>query len=384
MIVAGGLYLELCEVPRWQEYFGSGGRAAYALAELSPSSELHTYFPQNGSDPCARLERAGIKVKLYPSEKAIAFSYFHPLTRPVMVPRDVEIKASDPIRIVGQNVVRFGMIEGEAIVTAHNAVYDPQTSKAPPTFRSNGSTAGRLALVMNEGEVRSLAKINHLPDAARHVMETQGAEVLVAKGGTAGALVMTRNDVVPVPPYLTNRIFKIGTGDVFTAVFAHYWAERDLVPSEAADLASRAVAKYCETQRLPIERVDGMSFLPAPQVNSPLIEVIGRANTLGNRWVLEEAVWSLKELGARVSCASLAEATNLPSPPLTGVRPDGVLVMLDTLDDSRIYMSNFQGVSKSKILYFTEKEITDDLFGFDVVTDFASAMYRAIWVSSAL
>ena len=44
MEIAGGVYRELCCIPKWDAIFGSGGRAAAAVASLSPDSVLHTYF----------------------------------------------------------------------------------------------------------------------------------------------------------------------------------------------------------------------------------------------------------------------------------------------------------------------------------------------------
>ncbi len=43
MIIAGGSYMEHCVAPEWKRLLGSGGRAAAAVANLSPNSTLHTY-----------------------------------------------------------------------------------------------------------------------------------------------------------------------------------------------------------------------------------------------------------------------------------------------------------------------------------------------------
>lgn len=40
--IVGELYQELCETPAWDAVFGSGGRAASALAGVSRSMQLHT------------------------------------------------------------------------------------------------------------------------------------------------------------------------------------------------------------------------------------------------------------------------------------------------------------------------------------------------------
>ncbi|MDX4006093.1 nucleoside 2-deoxyribosyltransferase, partial [Pseudomonas aeruginosa] len=41
--VSGGVYYEQCMCPTWQELFGSGGRAATAIARLGGAVNLTTY-----------------------------------------------------------------------------------------------------------------------------------------------------------------------------------------------------------------------------------------------------------------------------------------------------------------------------------------------------
>ena len=46
MKIVGGTYREVCQHPHWDALFGSGLRAAAALSNLSPGTELHTYGPE--------------------------------------------------------------------------------------------------------------------------------------------------------------------------------------------------------------------------------------------------------------------------------------------------------------------------------------------------
>ena len=46
MIVAGGYYREICAAPRQDNVFGSGGRAALALALGGVPVEWHYYCPK--------------------------------------------------------------------------------------------------------------------------------------------------------------------------------------------------------------------------------------------------------------------------------------------------------------------------------------------------
>jgi sugar/nucleoside kinase (ribokinase family) len=69
----------------------------------------------------------------------------------------------------------------------------------------------------------------------------------LAKCGVRGALVIEPGRYPSgVPAYHSERVFKIGTGDIFSAAFAYYWMEKGLAPRDAADRASHTVASYTE------------------------------------------------------------------------------------------------------------------------------------------
>jgi hypothetical protein len=53
----------------------------------------------------------------------------------------------------------------------------------------------------------------------------------------------------------SQTVFKIGTGDVFSAVFTHHWCEKNELPAAAALAASKAVAFYAESRSLRISPI---------------------------------------------------------------------------------------------------------------------------------
>ena len=76
--------------------------------------------------------------------------------------------------------------------------------------------------------------------------------MVVLKQGSAGAIVRSESGVHHiVPAYETDRVFSIGSGDVYSAVFTYYWAEQRESAEIAADLASKATAWYCATTNFP-------------------------------------------------------------------------------------------------------------------------------------
>src|SRR3546814_15505823 len=82
----------------------------------------------------------------------VAFDYFHPLSTPGISPVPGRLEPLPPIHVEGEVVLRFGMLEGDAIVKADRAVYDPQSAFSTPRFTDNGSQANHLAIVLNRVE----------------------------------------------------------------------------------------------------------------------------------------------------------------------------------------------------------------------------------------
>jgi hypothetical protein len=381
MQIAGGLYKETCLVPDWNVEYGSGGRAAAAVAGLSPGTVLHTYAPVFGSSGQDALERLGVELRLQPSSHGVAFAYFHPLSTPHIEPRRSAMVRHAPIELSGEAVLRFGFLEGEAIVHANRAVYDPQTSASPAMFADNGSSADELALVLNEAEARALSGKSDVREAATALLESGAAHVVVVKGGVRGALVMERSGATSeVPAYWSERVFKIGTGDVFSSVFALEWAERKHPAILAANHASLSVAAYCESGILPLTADARSPREPVKQEEMPVVLLDGAVDSIGRRFVMEEARSSLLELGARVICPALDGASMIGTasimsalvigdgllgdlwPRLRGLESTGIPVVL--FDELRAAGPQTQG-------------------GRRVIDDFTSAIYFTLWAAFA-
>lgn len=381
MHIAGGLYKETCLVPDWNAEYGSGGRAAAVAAGLSPITVLHAYAPAFGSSGQNGLERLGVELRLQPSTHGIAFAYFHPLSTPHIEPRRSAMVRHAPIKLSGEAVLRFGFLEGEAIIQANRAVYDPQTSINPAAFAGNGSSADELALVLNEAEARALSGKCDIREAAIALLDSGGAHVVVVKGGARGALVMERGGATAeIPAYRSERVFKIGTGDVFSSVFALEWAERKQPAFLAADRASLSVAAYCASGLLPLTADALKPREPVTLAETPVVLLDGAVDTIGRRFVMEEARSSLLELGARVVCPALDEAQAIDPATIMsalvigeglygGLRP--LLQRLESTDVPVVLLDELCATS------------TPEKRGLRVVDDFTSAIYFALWAAFA-
>lgn len=384
MIIAGGLYKESCMVPEWNAEYGSGGRAAATVVALSPATILHTYSPTRDSIGLASLRRLGVDVQVHPAPQSVAFAYFHPLSNPHIEPPKASIVQNPPIEVAGEAVLRFGFLEGDAIVKANRAVYDPQTSVRPTDFVANGSHAEELALVLNEGEVRSLSGKANTREAALSLLQSGGAAIVVVKAGARGALVAERGGAMTeVPAYRSERVFKIGTGDVFSSIFAFEWAERKQPSSVAADLASRSVAAYCSRGTLPLPAGEPAPLEPIVLKRPPIVLLEGATNTIGRRFVMEEARYSLTELGAKVVCPALDSTPSADHPSISAalVISDGarstLRSQLKRMNDAGIPVVLLDELHSSGSS--TRKNSQPHLI---VAGDFTSAIYFALWAAS--
>lgn len=377
MHIVGGFYRELCHLPEWDATMGSGARAALTAAALSPGTEFTTYAAASESMAVAALERHGITATVATRPSPIVFAYFHPLSSPHVEPGREELITQPSLQVTANAVLRFGFLEGDAVVKARRAVYDPQTWRNPKPFSANGSSADELALVMNELEISSATGIEDIDQAAHHLIQTQKAEVVVVKQGPYGAKVYDASDSsTHVPAYRSARVFKIGTGDVFSAVFAHYWAQMRMSAHEAADLASRAVSLYCETRAFKFDHAALAARQPVYATRGATACIEAGIDAIGQRYVLEEARFALRELGVNAICPNLELA--IP----TG-NYEAMLVIDDALPPesaSRIAEHAARGTS---VIVLKERAERDKPWPTDTLTtpDFTTAVYFTAWAA---
>ncbi|MFC0104513.1 carbohydrate kinase family protein [Sphingopyxis terrae] len=375
--IAGGLYHELCELPYWRAIRGSGGRAAAMLAEQAVV-RLHCYAGLGEARGLAELDALNIDVRAHSGAHGVAFAYFHSLSTPHIEPAAGKDPPAPPMSVNGEVVLRFGMIEGDAVVhAARRAVYDPQTVYNPAPFGFNGSSADSWALVVNAQELSAMGRSHDIDQAATTVFREQRPAVIIVKRGPAGASIFEADGMIAhVPAYRSARTFKIGTGDVFSAAFTLWWAGHEQSASLAADQASRAVAAYCDAPHLPIATVPGETYLPVPEWPPGPILLLGGTATMGQRYTLEEARFRLRELGEKinVACPALED---------TGVENLSIAAMLVIGDGLPLHARNLarelaaRGVNRVDLTQ-GESHLVSRTKGI-VTDDFATALYQTIW-----
>ncbi len=398
--VAGGTYLEYCREPAWNEIFGSGLRAAGALSHLGAPVTLHTFI---GREHLAVLEMKAESHAIALSHREIPetlrFEYLHPLSKPVIEPElAVRALAIVPlhVQVKADQVLRYGVMEGSIRVEAEMAVYDPQSPSNPRPFAEDGSTAKRLAIVANRSETKKLAGKSTSEEACRHLLNEAGAEVVIMKCGADGCLVCTRDAVDRVPAFQTKRVWPIGSGDVFSATFAHGWMVAGHSPQEAALRASRATAHYVETTSYPTRDMLTVASRPPlamrPVAQHKQVYLAGPFFNLAQRWLIEEFRAALLGFGVKVFSplheVGRGEFETVYEPDMNGLKKSGVvLACLDGLDPGTIYEIGYAHRHGLPVIAFVSAEREEDLKmplggGARLVKDFATALYWTVWAAT--
>jgi nucleoside 2-deoxyribosyltransferase len=388
--IVGGCYFERCEYPYWNQYFGSAGRAAAAARAFSPVT-LQTCTDKD-SEANARIlaaeHRLVLKTTRVPA--AIRFHYLHALSRPSV--DNVPSAPYTQLTVRAGAVLRFGMLEADAVVHGGRVVYDPQSSAR--AFIDNGSSAEQLAIVANEDEICALAKMDDAVKAARVLARRRVAQVVVIKRGAVGAYVCEGRHAAHISSYCTPHVWKIGSGDIFAGVFAALWT-KGTKASVSAEVASRAVASYCATQVLPIPRdVRTRSQFPRFRPSArrkARIYLAGPFFSMAQRWMIDEARAALLDMGVDVFSpvhdVGFGDADKVAAADLSALeRCSAVFAVIEGLDSGTLFEAGYARSRGIPVIAYVENEKKADLLmlegsGCAIFTDFVSAIYHATWAA---
>lgn len=399
--VVGGTYFELCREPEWYELFGSGLRAAAALAELSDGCTLHTYVAEKDRKLLASLANSfGLSLgRIVTSHDTVAFDYPHGLCAPSIVPPPHLIHREEHLRIQGDNIVRFGMLEGDAVVCGERVVYDPQSAFDPRPFEENGSSAEELAVVGNLAEWRKLTGLPDIAAMCKELHSNRKWRVSVVKMGARGALLITASEVTLVPVFETAHVFPIGSGDVFAAAFGHFWCEEHLEPRDAATSASKAVAFYCDSAALPLPcELAGSVEGAAQRLSRPFqaeeekggqVYLAGPFFNAMQRWVVNEMRTALLSLEIQVFSplhdVGRGPAEDVAERDIEGLENSSVvLAVVDGLDPGTLFEIGYARARGIPVIAFAQNAKAEDMkmisgTGGEVCNDLATCVYRAAW-----
>ncbi|EMA09810.1 PfkB family carbohydrate kinase [Haloarcula marismortui] len=401
MIVVGGTYVEECEFPQNRAIWGPGLRGAAAIQEISGGKNaLYTCLsPSLQQRAQMKAGAYNFEIKYTEVPDSITYHYLHNHSNPVVRPNNADTfeKALGPID--GESILRFGLVEGTAVVHGDRVVYDPQSADPDP-FEKNGSEADKLAIVLNRHEAAAYTGKNTTDKMLEDLRSSAGADVAVIKCGASGAVVSDSDGVYDIPVYETEEVWNIGSGDIFTSVFAEYWAEQEFPPSEAAKRASLATAYYCSTSqvRIPSDLEEADHFEPRQLESTigeegPMVYLAAPFFTLGEFWLVEEVQRILEKEGANVfspyhEVGRVGETNDIESvaeKDLSGVEEcDVVLALTDNCDSGTFFELGYaRKIGKPVIAYEHKPEEADRTMmegsGCRLYGDLSTAILKTLW-----
>lgn len=400
--IVGGVYRERCLRPAWDNIYGSAGRAATAIARFGGQAELHSCVDSSTQVVVdARAGVEGFHLNATAAQAGVTFEYIHGLANPD-IRRGTYVKSK--LQVSAEKVLRFGMIDGTAVIGAEYAVFDPQNADGPESFRANGSEAKHLALVLNRHEANLLVPSSSgltAQELAIALAEQENAEVIVIKMGPLGALVYDNGAISTVPAYRTERVWKIGSGDTFAAHFALGWMDNGLSAHDAASIASVATAFYCQNQGFPdpdlLADFKPQALQPSARYRdgyAPKVYLAGPFFTLAELWMVGQARRDLLAMGLDVFSpyhdVGLGSAEDVVEKDLEGVRDCDVLFAIgDGLDSGTIYEIGYARALDKPVVFYAENESEQDkkmMEGSDcrITDDYVSAIYQTVWEAVVL
>jgi nucleoside 2-deoxyribosyltransferase len=424
MTIIGGAYREVCLNPRWNCLRGSGVRSAAAISKLvaevpNTGVELKTWASEKDQKELGKFCKAcEFPITIYPRSQQIEWQYDHSLSIPRLYPAQKDI-AKAPVRSFNyEKVLVFSTIECSPQVTAEQLVYDPQGGSNSIPFSKSGHRAGKTALVANFQEICAMADSLHLRysksrnvgiSAARALLKSERLDVVVVKSGTHGADVVSKDGHQHTDSHPTRSVFPIGSGDVFSAVFAAHWLEMGRNANDAAHWASVGAAVYCnsggrvplpanllaEEETLKRELLDPKTS--ARRRGRPQVYLAGPLFTLPQLWFLGEITRYLEHWGAKVFSpwrdvgllADIKDSRKVASADLEGLkRSHSVLAIVDGCDAGTLFEIGYAVAQNIPVVAFGERVSGPDITmlegtGCEVHRDFATAVYRAGWLAGA-
>lgn len=395
--VIGGAYIEVCSYPRSTVYRGSGVRAACVLAGLGEGVSLYTILGEPLADDFEKIAQIkGIVLHASKRMQDISFYYRHPLGQPDIENGDAPLPQPLEVPVLGDALV-FGMIEGRPVVHAQAVVYDPQDGEHAQPFDANGSTAERLAIIASLSEAQTLSG-EQVPEQAASALLCAGAEVVIVKCGMLGAVLAT-SDQPPtwIRAFPTDFVWKIGSGDVFSAAFAHAWLRERASPLGAAWFASRLVAEYVRTRReqfsdlISLRQEAGAASRRRnrPVVNPKPVYLAGPFFSTAQTWLIEEVRAALIDAGIEVFSPihDIGEgpAHEVAPADLQAIDQSGlVLALLDGLDAGTLFEVGYaraRGIPVVGIAECVDEPQLTMLLGSGCIIrdDLCSGVYEACW-----
>ncbi|KRF21037.1 hypothetical protein ASG90_01065 [Nocardioides sp. Soil797] len=374
--------------PKIDAVRGSGLRAAALLTSLGNSTTFHTCIDRASKETGAALFDAfGLRdVELADRPDPVTFRY----DTPVSAARWGFAGEIDTIRVSAAWIVAFGMIDATWVVDGGLVVLDPQHGDLSALLAS--VTAQSIAVVLNAHEATRLTGMPPI-EAGTSLLDESGVEVVVVKQGALGGLVFTASGTDTYGPIPTPSIRTIGSGDAFTAGFAHAWFQDPADPLAAAQMGARVAAAHSLTD-VPQVSPATLEALPEPLSHpgekQPTIYLAAPFFSTAERLLVEMVRDALLDAGLQVFSPLHDVGTGgdeVAAADLDGLtRSDAVLALLDAGDPGTVFETGWATRADIPVVGFTEHPDAHEWTmlrgtGTPLSSDLTSAIHLAAWAA---
>lgn len=394
--IIGGSYVENCIDPSYRELYGSGLRAAAALSQKDFEITFYSLISAELKDLAELKSKTfGYQCNYRTISNTIEFDYYHPLALPEIFNYD----KSSPIQqfIISEygDFLCYGMLEANFVFNGNYVVYDPQNLKS---FKETGSKAKHLAIILNKKEAIHFAstKSDDLSIIGNEILHTENAEVVVIKNGVKGAFVIDREGIYEVPVFATNHVWPIGSGDIFSAIFAWQWIIERKSAKNAAIFASKMTANFCQSIQLPIRK--SIDPLLPREIKKGINKVYlaGPFFTVSERWLINEIRSILIDFGNNVfspyhdvgivdSKKQRSESIKIAKQDLDAITQcDSILAIVSGLDAGTLFEVGFAKAINKRVIILAQNVNINDLTMLigtecEITDDLSTAIYMASW-----
>lgn len=390
--VVGGTYDEYCFEPSYKERYGSGLRACRTINEIA-SNSVEAFYTFGDESTEKYLKNFSFKSIISPAPFTVSFQYDYPLIEPRIFPRpDMFNKNEFNLEVKGENILYYGLFEGIAKVEGKRVVYDPQSPVGAISFSETGSIAQELVYVINLKEAATIAKTNDVDAIKKYFFDEEKVEGLIIKMGPKGALVIAKNGTeCVIPVYKTEKVWPIGSGDVFAATFSYYWFNGESM-EESAKKASWNTASYCNYNDYTFSDINSNDKITPLNINhfpTGLIYLAGPFFTFLERWLIEQIRNSL--VGMKLNVFSplhdvghgvAAEVVHKDLEALE--RAAVVFAVLDGLDSGTLFEIGYAVKKGIPVIAYVENESSESVkmlegTGCTLERDLTTAIYKCFW-----
>jgi hypothetical protein len=404
MIVYGGYYREKCIFPHWDEYYGSAGRAAAILKNFNIEIKLKTFVSENNLKYLKYFSSVfDINLEETISPFDIEFEYLHSLSNPKITSnKSFNDNKNESTFIESKNVLCYGTMESNApLIIAEKAVFDVQSSKLEDVYHHKNKISS-IVFLLNYEESVYLSKATDLKQIKEFFFNKyNNLEILVIKDGPFGGIVFSKEDDLEIPIFKNNKIFKIGTGDIFSAVFSYLWMfkYRELGLKEIINISSFSTA-YLSKNRNSYE-CDILSEYKNNTLEKVFINknklkrkvyLAGPFFTVSERWQVENIKQYLEKFGFDVfspvhKVGFSNDKKHIATEDLKGLdESDSVFAILNGFDPGTIFEIGYAIAKKKKVIIYVENYSGEYLTMFEgtgciICEDITSAVYNLVWNS---